>query len=141
MAETANNPDAVAAAIHDPTHGSFPLTREGKVLFWIAFAFSIYQIGTAMHVINLPSQVVRAFHVGFLMLLAFPLVAAMRGKSVPWRAAAWTLAMAGAAVAIYQYVEYQPLILRAGFPTDLDIIVGVIALVCVFGAAWIIMGP
>ncbi|MEX0955241.1 MAG: TRAP transporter permease [Rhizobiaceae bacterium] len=141
MAETANDPDAVTAAIHDPTHGSFPLSREGKVLFWIAFAFSIYQIGTAMHVINLPSQVVRAFHVGFLMLLAFPLVAAMRGKSVPWRAAAWTLAMAGVAVAIYQYVEYQPLILRAGFPTDLDIIFGVVALVCVFAAAWIIMGP
>ena len=144
MTNAASSPsaaDEAAAAIHDPTHGSFPLTREGKVLFWIAVAFSLYQIGSAAHIINLPSQVVRAFHVGFLVLLTFPLVAAMTGRPLSVRVVAWALGAAGMAVAFYQWWEYVPLIQRTGFPLTRDIIVGVIALVTVFIAAWVIMGP
>ena len=131
----------VDAAIHDPTHGGFQPTVEGRILFWIAVAFSLYQIAVAAHVVTLASQVVRAFHVGFLILLAFPLVAAARGWSRPMRAVAWGFALAGVAVALYQYVEYEPLILRAGFPLTRDIVFGVVALATVFAAAWIIMGP
>ncbi|MCV0395814.1 MAG: TRAP transporter permease [Rhizobiaceae bacterium] len=142
MSEAHSDREAeLAAAIHDPTHGSFPLTREGRVLFWIAVAFSLYQIGSAAHVINLPSQVVRGFHVGFLTLLAFPLVAAMSGRSLPVKSIAWALGAAGFAVALYQWWEYQPLILRAGFPLTRDLIVGAVALFTVFAAAWVIMGP
>ena len=106
MTNAASSPskaDEAAAAIHDPTHGSFPLTREGRVLFWIAVAFSLYQIGSAAHIINLPSQVVRAFHLGFLVLLTFPLVAVMTGRALPVRAAAWALGAAGMAVAFYRW--------------------------------------
>ncbi|MGE0502760.1 MAG: TRAP transporter permease [Rhizobiaceae bacterium] len=138
---TAVDERAVAAAVHDPTHGSFPLSREGRVLFWIAVLFSLYQIGSAAHVINLPSQVVRAFHVGFLVLLAFPLVAAMTGKPAWLRTLAWAIGILGMGVAFYQWWEYAPLIVRAGFPLERDIVVGVVALVTVFAAAWIIMGP
>ncbi len=144
MTNAASGPsaaDEAAAAIHDPTHGSFPLTREGKVLFWIAVAFSLYQIGSAAHIINLPSQVVRAFHLGFLVLLTFPLVAAMTGRGLPVRAVAWALGAAGMAVAFYQWWEYVPLIQRTGFPLTRDIVVGVVALITVFLAAWVIMGP
>jgi TRAP transporter 4TM/12TM fusion protein len=136
------DPDAKAAAnIHDPTHGSFPLSQEGRVLFWIAVAFSLYQIGSAAHLINLPSQVVRAFHVGFLMLLTFPLVAAATGRALPVRTLAWALGIVGMGIAFYQWFEYVPLITRAGFPLTRDIVVGVLALVTVFAAAWVIMGP
>jgi TRAP transporter 4TM/12TM fusion protein len=114
---------------------------EGRVLFWIAVAFSLFQIGTAAHILNVPSQVMRAFHVGFLLLLAFPLVAVIAGRSVPVRAAAWALGVVGMSVAVYQWVEYAPLILRAGFPTTLDVVFGVIALFTVFAAAWAVMGP
>src|SRR5690606_26413831 len=114
---------------------------EGKLLFWIAVAFSLYQIGSAAHIINLPSQVVRAFHVGFLLLLAFPLVAAMTGRSTPIRAIAWALGVISMGVAFYQWWEYVPLIQRTGFPLERDIFVGVVALVTVFIAAWIVMGP
>ena len=142
MSETKQNPSTETTAnIHDPTHGSFPLTREGKVLFWIAVAFSLYQIGSAAHVLNLPSQVLRAFHVGFLMLLAFPLVAAMQGRPVQLRALAWAFGIAGMAVAFYQWWEYVPLIQRTGFPLTRDIAFGIVALVTVFVAAWIVMGP
>ena len=130
-----------SATFHDPTGGGFPVSREGRLLFWIAVAFSVFQLATAAHVVNLPSQVVRSFHVGFLLLLAFPLVAAAAGWRLPWKSLAWALAAAGVAVAIYQWVEYKPLILRAGDPLTRDIVFGVMALVTIFAAAWLIMGP
>ena len=139
--ETHGDAAQTSAAIHDPTHGSFPSSREGRILFWIAVAFSAYQIGVSAHLINFPSQVVRAFHVGFLILLTFPLVASMRGASMPVRTIAWAAGLAGMGVAFYQWIEYAPLILRAGFPLTLDLIVGVAALATVFAAAWVIMGP
>ena len=111
------------------------------MLFWIAVAFSVYQIASAAHLINFSSQVVRAFHVGFLMLLALPLVAAMTHRPLPIRAIAWVLGCLGMAVAFYQWWEYVPLIQRTGFPLTRDIVVGVVALVIVFIAAWVVMGP
>lgn len=53
---------------------------------------------------------------------------------------AWAMALAGFGVAIYQFVEYVPLITRAGDPTTLDLVVGIIALLTLFSAAWLIMG-
>ncbi|APH74738.1 TRAP transporter permease [Aquibium oceanicum] len=130
-----------SATFHDPTGGGFPLSREGRVLFWIAVAFSVFQLATAAHVVTLPSQIVRAFHVGFLLLLAFPLVAAAAGWRMPWKTLAWALGLAAMAVAAYQWIEYKPLILRAGDPLPLDIVFGVVALATIFLAAWLIMGP
>ncbi|CAG1008959.1 MAG: TRAP transporter permease [Rhizobiaceae bacterium] len=132
---------AQGAAVHDPTGEGFPGGLKGRLLFWIAVAFSAWQIATAAHLISVPSQVLRAAHVGFLLLLAFPLVAAARGASTAGRALAWLLASAGVAVAVYQYVEYAPLILRAGDLNGVDIAFGVVALVTVFAASWVIMGP
>ena len=127
--------------LHDPLASSFPASAEGRLLFWIAVGFSVFQIATAAHLVDFASQIVRAIHVGFLMLLTFPLVALARKKGRAWRAAAWGLSAAGVAVALYQYAEYLPLMLRAGDPLDRDIIMGVVALATVFAAAWVIMGP
>ena len=52
--------------IHDPLAETFPATLEGRVLFGIAIAFSTFQLVTAAGLLGLPSQVVRAGHVGFL---------------------------------------------------------------------------
>ncbi|WP_157017958.1 TRAP transporter permease [Mesorhizobium xinjiangense] len=138
---TTTSTQETSDAFHDPTGGRFPLGLEGRILFWIAVAFSLFQIATAAHVLNLPSQVVRAIHVGFLLLLGFPLVAAAANRAAVWKAVAWGLAVAGTGVALYQWVEYQPLILRAGDPLPRDIVVGVVALATVFIGAWLIMGP
>lgn len=127
--------------LHDPLAESFPASLEGRFLFWTAIAFSVFQIATAAHVIDFASQIVRAIHVGFLVLLTFPLMALARRKSGVWKAAAWAMAVAGVAVAAYQYWEYLPLTLRAGDPLQRDIVLGVVALVTVFAAAWVIMGP
>ncbi|PKP74511.1 MAG: C4-dicarboxylate ABC transporter [Alphaproteobacteria bacterium HGW-Alphaproteobacteria-6] len=127
--------------LHDPLADSFPASAEGRALFWIAVAFSVFQIATAAHLLDLASQIVRAVHVGFLMLLGFPLLAALRRRPAPVRALGWALAATGVAVAAYQWAEYTPLILRAGDPLPRDIAIGIAALVTVFAAAWWLMGP
>ena len=122
-------------------HGiPFPPGAVGRLLFWIAVAFSLFQIATAAHVVDMASQIMRALHVGFLTLLAFPLVAYARSASPALRALAWGLAAAGLAVAFYQWWEYEPLILRAGRPLPLDVAVGIVLLVTVFLASWAMMG-
>ena len=54
--------------------------RAGQVAFGIAVAFSAFQLWTAAYG-NLPSQVVRAMHVGFLLLLGFALIANLAARS------------------------------------------------------------
>ena len=71
-----------SAEYHDPSTASFPTNLEGKLLFYIAIAFSVFQVVTAAHLLDLPSQVLRAVHVGFLGLLALPLVCALKKKKI-----------------------------------------------------------
>ncbi len=133
--------DTADLELHDPLAKTFPDTLEGKILFAIAIAFSLFQLATAAHVLDLPSQLVRSYHVGFLMLLVFPLMAAARHRPAAWHVIAWTLALIGFAVALYQWWEYNALILRSGDPTQLDITVGVVALAVLFAATYLLMGP
>ncbi len=132
--------DAAAPPVLQESHGvSFPEGFVGRALFWVAVLFSVFQIATAGHLIDMPSQIVRAVHVGFLMFLTFPLVAYAKGGGA-LRPLAWAFALAGVAVAAYQWVEYNDLILRAGRPLTTDIVMGVVALVTVFAAAYAMMG-
>ena len=124
----------------DPLIEKFPLNLEGKILFYIAIAFSSFQLLTAAHIIDVPSQILRAVHVGFLGLLGFPLVLAIKKKKIFFKIIGWCIAIVSVAVATYQIVEYKPLILRAGDPIQMDIVFGVLALLVVFGVSWIIMG-
>lgn len=124
----------------DPLIEKFPLNLEGKILFYIAIAFSSFQLLTAAHIIDVPSQVLRSVHVGFLGLLGFPLVLAIKKKKIFFKIIGWCIAIVSVAVATYQIVEYKPLILRAGDPIQMDIVFGVLALLVVFGVSWIIMG-
>ena len=132
---------AVTAALHDPLTDAFPAAGAGRLLYWIAVVFSLFQIATAAHLVDFPSQVVRALHVGFLLLLGFPLVALARGWSRPARVLAWALAAAGVAVALYQWIDYAPLLLRAGDPLARDLLFGTLAIALVFTATWFVMGP
>ena len=124
----------------DPLIEKFPLNLEGKILFYIAIAFSSFQLLTAAHIMDVPSQILRAVHVGFLGLLGFPLVLAIKKKKIFFKIIGWCIAIVSVAVATYQIVEYKPLILRAGDPIQMDIVFGVLALLVVFGVSWVIMG-
>lgn len=140
MQDTQSQTDG-AVAHHDPLSSGFPPGTEGRILFWIAVTFSAFQIATAAHLIDFASQVTRAFHVGFLMLLGFPLLAILKSGSNTARTIGWAMAALGVTVALYQWWEYVPLIMRAGDPMTRDIIIGCIALFTVFAAAWALMGP
>ena len=129
------------AAAHDPLAAGFPPGTGGRILFWIAVVFSAFQILTAAHLIDMTSQVSRALHVGFLMLLGFPLLATLRGAGAAVVALGWVGGVLGMGVALYQWWEYVPLLMRAGDPLGRDIAVGFIALALVFAAAWAMMGP
>jgi len=144
MLDSNNKQDQIAAAElhrHDALTQGFPKTWEGRLLFAIAFAFSVFQIATAAHLIDLPSQIVRAVHVGFATVLVFPLLTLPSGRVGLAKAIAWGLALLGAAVAFYQCYEYAALLVRAGDPLPRDIVMGVLALAVVFAAAWALMGP
>jgi len=111
----------------------------GKITFAIAIAFSAFQLITAAYAF-LPSQVIRAMHVGFLLLLGFGLLATLRAKSMAGKALFWTFGALGFFTGVYQWVEYAPLLQRSGFLTPLDVTVGVVLIVLVFEAARRLMG-
>jgi TRAP transporter 4TM/12TM fusion protein len=113
--------------------------RAGQAAFAIAVAFSAFQLYVAGWG-ALPSQVVRAMHVGFLLLLGFGLIATLRART-PWgRAWFWTLGGLGFLTGVYNWVFYADLIRRSSFLTPLDLTVGVVLILLVFESARRLMG-
>ena len=109
-----------------------------KTLFYVALLFSIYQIiMAAFHPVS--SQVLRAGHVGFLLMvvyLSFP----ARGNGRPWQPLAWLLALAGMGTAFYQWYFEGDLIQRSGDLTTTDFVVGIVLIALIFEAARRVMG-
>ena len=62
----------------------------GRAAYAVAVVFSLFQIYVAAYG-SLPSQVVRAMHVGFLLLLGFGLLANLRSSSAAGKAWFWLL--------------------------------------------------
>lgn len=112
---------------------------DGRILFAIAVAFSVFQIWTAAFS-PLSSLVVRSVHVGFLLLLTYALFGfgnRPRGR-VPWHG--WLLGGVSFAIGLYHWVFEADLIQRAGDPSTMDLIVGALGIVLVFEAARRLMG-
>ena len=129
-----------SAEYHDPSIAKFPTTLEGKLLFYIAIAFSVFQVATAAHLLDLPSQILRAFHVGFLGLLSFPLICVLKKKNLFLKTISWICGILSFVIAIYQAVQYEALILRTSDLLLIDVVFGVTAVVLVFIAAYVVMG-
>lgn len=128
------------SASDDRSHGlGWGAGLPGLALFGIALAFSTFQLWTAAFS-PLPSQIVRALHVGFLLLLCFGLFANRDDSRSPWFWAYWVVGVLAFAAGLYHWWEYEPLLLRAGDPNGTDIAVGILAIALVFLAAWRIMG-
>jgi TRAP transporter 4TM/12TM fusion protein len=111
----------------------------GRIAFWIAFTFSLFQLWTAAYG-TLPSQVVRAMHVGFLLLLGFMLFGNLVAKTRAGKIWFWTLGIVGFLTGIYNWIYYNDLILRSGFHTPLDLTVATVMIVLVFEGARRLMG-
>ncbi|HXF45465.1 MAG TPA: TRAP transporter permease [Burkholderiaceae bacterium] len=112
-------------------HGP-PLT---KAVFAVALAFSAFQIVTAAFS-PLSSSVVRAVHVGFLVLMTFVLYPPL-GRH--WLG--WLLGLAALAAGLYHWVYEAELVQRAGDLTAGDWVVGVLTIALVFEATRRVMGP
>jgi len=109
-----------------------------KTLFYVALVFSAFQIATAaFHPVS--SQVLRAVHVGFLLLFVYLWYPAT-GRHRPWQPLAWVLGACGLATAVYQWVFEADLIQRSGELTTADLLIGLMLLCLVFEAARRVMG-
>ena len=109
-----------------------------KTLFYVALLFSTYQIITAaFHPVS--SQVLRAGHVGFLLLMVF-LCYPARGNGRPWQPLAWILGLAGMATAVYQWYFEADLVQRSGEMTSIDMFIGITLIVLIFEAGRRVMG-
>ncbi|MEW5879437.1 MAG: TRAP transporter permease [Pseudomonadota bacterium] len=109
-----------------------PLT---KAVFAVAIAFSAFQIVTAAFS-PLSSSVVRALHVGFLILMTFALYPPL-GRH--WLG--WLLGLTAFVAGLYHWVFEAELVQRAGDLTAADWAVGVLTIALVFEATRRVMGP
>src|SRR4051812_10596250 len=156
--DTGGHPTAPDMDIEHGLPNGWGAGAKARVLFWIAVAFSVFQIATAVYAI-LPSQVLRAVHVGFLVLVSSALIANHRAHSRAALALGWTLGVIGFLIGLYHWAFYAELVNRtdelnaldlptilSGFQgvdatTVLDFAVGVVNLVVLFIVAWRMMGP
>jgi TRAP transporter 4TM/12TM fusion protein len=110
-----------------------------KILFWIAFAFAVFQIATSLYAF-LPTQVLRTVHVGFLTLVGAALIANHKTSIPALRLAGWVIGLASFACGLYHWIFYLDLVNRADDLTQLDLTVGISALVILFAVSWMLMG-
>jgi TRAP transporter 4TM/12TM fusion protein len=90
---------------------------------------------------GVPSQVVRALHVGFLCLVAGGMLAVHRSHGPLGRWMAWALGIAGFLVGLYQWTFYYDLLDRAGDLTSADFVVGIVVIAVLLILVWRVMGP
>lgn len=111
----------------------FSGSARDKAIFLIALVFSLFQVYTATFN-PIGTQIVRALHVGFLVLLVMLMV--------PGRFRYWSviLGIATMGTGFYQWVFEGELIFRSGDLNDLDKVIGVVALYAVFDSARRLMG-
>ena len=129
-APTRHDPaDAAADAAHKP------LTR---AVFAVAIVFSTFQIITAAFS-PISSQVVRAIHVGFVLLMVFALYPPRWGER-RLTALAWIIGGIGFAASFYHWIFEADLTQRAGDMTQADMVIGLVTLALVFEAARRVMG-
>lgn len=108
-----------------------------RSVFWVALAFSAFQIYmAAFH--PLSSLVIRAIHVGFVVLLIFMLEPAATSRG--GRFFSWALGGIAFVLSLYHWVFESDLTARAGMLTPTDTLVGVVLLILVFEAARRMMG-
>jgi len=109
-----------------------------RAVFAVAILFSVFQIITAAFS-PISSQVVRAVHVGFVLLMVFALFPPQWGRRrlMPF---AWGLGLLGFGFSFYHWVFEAELTARAGEMTQADMVVGLATLALVFEAARRVMG-
>lgn len=114
-----------------------PFQDMPRIVFWIAVAFSCFQVYTASFS-PLSSQVVRAIHVGFVLLMIFTLYPNFFGLRT--KLIGWVLGAVAFFTSFYHWYYESDLTARAGEMTDTDMVIGIITIVLVFEATRRMMG-
>ena len=120
---------------------ALPLAR---AIFWVAIAFSVYQLTmAAFH--PLSSQVIRALHVGFVLWMVFIISPPFQRNSQSGLASfgrwlGWGLGLLGFILSLYHWVFEADLTARAGELIASDWVIGILLLALVFEAARRAMG-
>ena len=125
------------------SHDHEPHTKIlARAIFWVALLFSSFQLITAAFS-PLSSQVVRAVHVGFVLLLIFALYPPFEYSTrhaAKGRVLGWALGLTGFVFSLYHWVFEADLTQRAGDLTNSDWVIGVVTVALVFEAARRAMG-
>lgn len=108
-----------------------------RAIFFVAVMFSVFQIYTAAFS-PMSSQVIRALHVGFVLLMVFTLYPRFFGFKLSWLG--WLLGLTGFVFSFYHWVYESDLTARAGEMTQTDMVVGVVLIALVFEATRRMMG-
>lgn len=113
----------------------------GSVEITIAFFMLLGTFGILVgYAGGAPSVTVRSIHVGFLCLLAGGMLAVHRSPTTGHKILWWGLGITAFLVGIYQWYEYNSLVVRDGDLNRIDIVVGVISLITLFAIVWRTMG-
>ena len=107
-----------------------------KVIFFGLLAFSLFQLYTAIEG-QFTAYIQRSIHLGFALSLIFLLFPAMK-KSIRKRKVPiydYILALLSIGVGLYWPIQYKELVLRVGTMTELDLIVGILAILLTLEAA------
>lgn len=108
-----------------------------RAIFFVAVMFSFFQIYTAAFS-PMSSQVIRALHVGFVLLMVFTLYPRFFGFKLSWLG--WLLGLTGFVFSFYHWVYESDLTARAGEMTQTDMVVGIVLIALVFEATRRMMG-
>lgn len=123
----------------DTALGSYFTQNKAKPIFWAAVAFCLFQlVMSSFH--PLSSQVIRAFHVGFLLLLIYLIYPASPQEGRRTGPVSWLLAWTGFGLSFYHWIYEADLTVRAGELIPADWVVGIVTIVLVFEAARRVMG-
>lgn len=114
-----------------------PAEKLPRMVFWVGVLFSAFQIYTAAFS-PLSSQVVRAIHVGFVLLMVFTLYPNFFGRRLP--AVGWVIGLVGFVFSFYHWIFESDLTARAGEMTDMDMFIGIVTIALVFEATRRVMG-
>ncbi len=140
-----NGDDAVQAEVLAKYDREFAFRRLKGPVAWFCFvlavSWSLFHLYTAYFGV-FPGTLQRAPHVGAALILVFLLYPAKRGSmsnKIP--VYDYILALLGFAVSYYHVYFYKDLIWRAGLYTDLDMWVGIVAILLIIEATRRLAGP
>jgi TRAP transporter 4TM/12TM fusion protein len=142
--------DEIVASVD--TGGRNPTGNLGKFVVGTAFVWALFQLyiasnlpfwlsdvtGFAMVVTNSDARLIHLAFGFFLASLAFPLFKSSPRNTIPWYD--WLLGITGVACCLYIVVFRQEIALRAGLPTDSDLIASTLGMLMLGVAVYRALG-